>query len=425
MSDPFADRARHLDAADPLGWARGRFAPLPDDVVAYLDGNSLGRPVQASVDAMARFTTEAWAGRLIRGWGEGWMTWPEALGDRIGDVALGAGAGQVVVADSTSVLLYKLARAALAVDPRRRTVVVDSGDFPTDRDLLDGIAAETGVALRAVATDPAGGITPAQVAAAVGPDTALVVLSHVSYRSGWVADVAAITSVAHDAGALVLWDLSHAAGAVPVHLDRWGVDMAVGCCYKYLNGGPGAPAWAYLAGRHHQGVSQPVWGWMGRTDPFAMDEPHHRAPGVRALLSGSPPIVGMVPLWASLDLLAEAGMMAVREKSVLLTGFTLDMVDAVLGPVGVTVASPRAEERRGGHITLTVPGARAVVGRLWAAGVVPDARDPDGVRLGLAPLSTSFAEVHRAVLVLRDQLVAGSAGAGDARSPRRQEAPLT
>jgi kynureninase len=268
--------------------------------------------------------------------------------------------------------------------------------------VLEGIAAERGLTLRWIETDPAEGIHASQVAAAVDEDTALVLFSHVAYRSGWIADGPEITRIAHDAGALILWDLSHSAGSVPVELDEWGVDLAVGCTYKYLNGGPGAPAFAYLRAGLQDELRQPIWGWMGHRASFEMGPGHEFAPGVRALLSGTPPILAMVPLHANLDMLAEAGIHAVRAKSQLLTGYVLELADEWLAPLGVRVAGPRAPDRRGGHVTLSRPGFADLLEPLWAAGVIPDYRRPDGLRIGLAPLSTSFTEVYRGLAVLRD-----------------------
>ncbi|HET6531487.1 MAG TPA: kynureninase [Actinoplanes sp.] len=399
MTDLLA-RAADLDAADPLAHFRDRF--LPGDVVAYLDGNSLGRPPKATARQMDEFIRGQWAGRLIQGWTDGWLEWPLRLGDRLGAVALGAGAGQVVVADSTTVLLYKLARAAVDARPGRRVIVLDTDNFPTDRYVLEGIAAERGLTLRWIETDPAAGIRTDQVAGAVAEDTALVLFSHVAYRSGYIADGPAITGVAHDAGALMMWDLSHSAGSVPLALDEWGVDLAVGCTYKYLNGGPGAPAFAYLRTGLQDELRQPIRGWMGHRASFEMGPRHEFAPGVRALLSGTPPILAMVPLWAALDMLAEAGIAAVRAKSLRLTGYVLEIADEWLAPLGVTVAGPREPDRRGGHVTLSRSGFDQFLEPLWAAGVVPDYRRPDGIRVGLAPLSTSFGEVYRGLAILRD-----------------------
>jgi len=403
--DEFSTRAEALDAADPLAGLRSRFiTPAGTDVVSYLDGNSLGRPLAATATLMDEFIREQWAGRLIRGWTDGWMEWPLRLGDRLGAVALGAGPGQVVVADSTTVLLYKLARAAVDARPGRREVVLDFDNFPTDRYVLEGIAAERDLSLRWIRADPETGVTPEQVAEVVGPQTALVVLSHVAYRSGWIADAAAITRVTHAAGALVLWDLSHSVGSVPVRLDEWEVDLAVGCSYKYLNGGPGAPAFGYLRSEHHGGLQQPIWGWMGRADAFEMAHGYQAAPGMRGVLSGTPPILAMVPLIAGLELIEAAGMAEIRAKSLRLTGFALELADAWLAPLGVAVVSPRADDHRGGHITLQRKGFRDVLAELWKRGVIPDYREPDGIRIGLAPLSTSFAEVHAGMKLFRDVL---------------------
>jgi len=401
-------RALELDAADPLSALRGEFLMDTDPrVVAYLDGNSLGRPLRAAAEAITDFVGGAWAGRLIRGWSEGWMQWPEVVGDQLGRVVLGAAAGQTVVADSTTVLFYKLARAAVdAAGPGRTEIVTDTDNFPTDRYVLEGIAAERGMTVRWIETDPASGITVEQVRDAVGPATALATFSHVAYRSGHVADAAAITRAVHDAGAVVLFDLSHSAGSVELQLDAWEVDLAVGCTYKYLCGGPGSPAFGYLATRHHGVLQQPVQGWMGHADPFRMGPGYAPAAGARGLVSGTPPILGMVPLRCGLDLVERAGMPAIRAKSLLLTGFVLDVVDDWFARTGVEVASPREAAHRGGHVTLTRSDFREVTAALWERGVLPDYRDPGGLRIGLAPLSTSFTEVHDGLAALREVLAA-------------------
>jgi kynureninase len=403
----WGERAAELDAADPIAHLRSRFLAAPD-VVAYLDGNSLGRPLAAAAEGLRHFVSEEWAGRLIRGWTDGWMSWPEEVGDRLAALALGAGPGQVVVADSTTVLLYKLARAALDARPDRREIVIDAGDFPTDRYIAEGIAAERGCELRWLRTAPDAGVTPDQVAAAVGPATALVLLSHVSYRSGWLVDAPAVTAVAHEAGALMMWDLSHSVGSVELALDAEGVDLAAGCTYKYLNGGPGAPAFGYVRRDLQELLRQPIQGWMGRLDPFAMGPGYVPAPGARRVVSGTPPILAMLPLRASLDLLAEAGIAAVRAKSVRLTELAVAVADDLLAPLGVRVGSPRDPAQRGGHVTLWHPAARDLVERLWAEGVLPDFREPDGIRIGPAPLSTSFAELVRGLEILRAVLADGA-----------------
>lgn len=398
-------RADELDAADPLAAYREQFlAPDDFDVVAYLDGNSLGRPLKATAELMESFIRERWAGRLIRGWTDGWLDWPLRLGDRLGRVALGAAEGQVVIADSTTVLIYKLARAAVDARPGRNRVVLDHDNFPTDRYVLEGIAAAQGLELVWISVDPAEGVRPEQVAAVVDERTALVLFSHVAYRSGWLADVPAITRIAHQAGALAMWDLCHSAGSAPVELDAWEVDLAVGCSYKYLNGGPGAPAFAYVNKGLIGTLRQPIQGWMGHRAAFEMGPGYQAADGVRGLLSGTPPILAMVPLHASLDMLSSAGIEAVREKSLLLTGYALELADELLAGSGVTVVSPRDPMRRGGHVTLQRAGFDKVLDQLWERGVIPDYRRPDGLRIGPAPLSTSFAEVYQGLASLRSLL---------------------
>ena len=405
----FAAEAAALDARDPLAHLRERFlAPEGSDLVAYFDGNSLGRPVATVPERLAEFVSGPWGDRLIRSWDEQWLDWPMQLGDRIGALCLGAAAGQTVVADSTTVLLYKLCRAAVdAQSAQGRTeIVLDTDNFPTDRYVLEGIAAEGGLTLRWIETDERSGVTLEQVREVVGEQTALAVFSHVAYRSGHIADAAGITAAVHDAGGLVLWDLCHSGGSVPAELDGWGADLAVGCTYKYLNGGPGSPAWAYVARRHHGSLQQPVWGWLGRRDAFQMEQGYEPAEGIRSFVSGTPPILGMVPLDASLDLVEEAGIDAIRAKSVELTELVIRITDAWLAPLGVEVASPRDPAQRGGHVTLRRNGFRAVTAVLWEEGIIPDYRDPDGIRIGVSPLSTSFTEVVEGMRALRDAIQA-------------------
>jgi len=405
----FAAEAAALDARDPLAHLRERFmAPEGSDLVAYFDGNSLGRPVATVPERLAEFVSGPWGDRLIRSWDEQWLDWPMQLGDRIGALCLGAAAGQTVVADSTTVLLYKLCRAAVdAQSAQGRTeIVLDTDNFPTDRYVLEGIAAERGLTLRWIETDERSGVTLEQVREVLGEQTALAVFSHVAYRSGHIADAAGITAAVHDAGGLVLWDLCHSGGSVPAELDGWGADLAVGCTYKYLNGGPGSPAWAYVARRHHGSLQQPVWGWLGRRDAFQMEQGYEPAEGIRSFVSGTPPILGMVPLDASLDLVEEAGIDAIRAKSVELTELVIRITDAWLAPLGVEVASPRDPAQRGGHVTLRRNGFRAVTAVLWEEGIIPDYRDPDGIRIGVSPLSTSFTEVVEGMRALRDAIQA-------------------
>ncbi len=398
--------AAELDSADPLAEYATRFIPS-DDVVAYLDGNSLGRPIAATAERFASFLTNDWGSRLIRSWDERWFELPLELGDRIAAAALGAASGQTLVGDSTTVLLYKLSRAAIGARPGRSEIVVDTDNFPTDRFVLEGIAAECGMTVRWITPDPSLGVTIEQVAEVVGDRTALVVLSQIAYRSGYIADVPRITEVAHAAGALVLWDLCHSAGVVPIELDTWGVDVAVGCTYKYLNGGPGSPAFAYVRRDLQERLSQPIQGWMGASDVFAMADRYAPANGMRRFLSGTPPVVGMLALHDMLDLIERAGLAAIRAKSLLLTGYVIDWSDEHLAEFGVTVAGPRDGAERGGHVTLSHPDFRAITARLWARNVIPDFRFPDGLRIGLSPLSTTFAEVEAGLEAVREELRTG------------------
>ena len=398
-------RAAQLDAEDPLASYRDLFIGT-DTPLSYLDGNSLGRPLKRTPQDISDFIWDSWGGRLIRGWDEEWLDLPHTIGDQLGRAVLGAAPGQTVIADSTTVVLYKLIRAATAAitDPARTEIVLDTDNFPTDRYLVEGIAREEGLTLRWIESDPSSGVTVEQVREATGPRTAVVLLSQVAYRSGFLADLPAITAAVHDAGALVVWDLCHSAGSVEIDLDGAGVDFAAGCTYKYLNGGPGSPAFAYVNSRHLPGLQQPIWGWMGRKDAFEMAAGYEPAPGIRSFLSGTPAIFGMLAMRGTLDLIEEAGMAAIREKSVKLTGYALDLFDTWLEPLGVRLASPRDPLQRGSHITVDHPAFRDVTAELWEQDVIPDFRAPQGIRIGLSPLSTSFDEVRRGVDAIRERL---------------------
>ena len=397
--------AAELDAADPLARFRDRFVGAASDLV-YFDGNSLGRPVAVTAGRLGAFVEQEWGGRLIRGWDEQWMDLPTTLGDDLARICLGAAAGQTAVGDSTTVWLYKLMRAAVdhavRTDPGRTEIVIDTDNFPTDRYVAEGIAAERGLTLRWIEVDTSEGVTADQLRDAVGERTALVVLNHVAYRSAWLADAPELTRISHDAGALVLWDLCHSAGSVPVALDEWDADLAVGCTYKYLNGGPGSPAFGYVNARLQDQLTQPIQGWMGHADPFRMGPGYTPAPGIRRFISGTPPILGMVAMQDMLALVEEAGIEAIRAKSVALTSYAVELADATLPDV--TLASPRDPALRGGHVTLHHDRMREVTALLWERDVIPDYRDPGGLRLGLSPLSTSFDEVERGIAAVAEAL---------------------
>jgi kynureninase len=405
VTDALWRRAVELDAADALAAYREHFVGTDTDL-SYLDGNSLGRPLKRTVKDIAGFIENSWGGRLIRGWDEEWLELPQAIGDQLGRAVLGAAPGQTIIADSTTVVLYKLIRAALAAvtDAERTEIVLDTDNFPTDRYLVEGIARDEGLTLRWIDADPAAGVTADQVQAAVGPATAVVVLSQIAYRSGFLADLPGITAAVHDAGALVVWDLCHSVGSVEIDLDAAGVDFAAGCTYKYLNGGPGSPAFAYVNARHLPGLQQPIWGWMGRKDAFEMGPGYEAAAGIRGFLSGTPAVFGMLAMRGTLDLIEEAGMAAVRKKSELLTAFAVELYDAWLEPAGARLGTPRNPALRGSHITVDHPAFREMTAVLWEQDVIPDFRAPQGIRIGLSPLSTSFTELYRGVAAIRGLL---------------------
>jgi kynureninase len=385
-------RAEELDAADHLAAFRDRFL-IADDVV-YLDGNSLRRLPLTTRDRLHRVVDEGWGRGLVRSWAT-WADLGVEVGDRLGAAVLGAAPGQVTVGDSTSVNLYKLATAALDARPGRTAVVVDAAEFPTDRYVLEGISAARGLELR----------TTGELDASVG----LLVRSHVDYATGRRHDLAATTAAAHDVGALVLWDLSHSAGAVAIDLDGADVDLAVGCTYKYLHAGPGAPAFLYVRRGLHDELRQPIWGWFGQRDQFAMGARYEPQQDVRRFQVGTPPVLGLEAVDEGVALVAEAGIERVAAKGAALTSLAIELADEWLASLGFQVVTPRAEHERGAHVALRHPEAWPVCQALIAeCDVVPDFRAPDVVRLGLAPLSTRFVDVWDALDRLRRMVEAGA-----------------
>jgi kynureninase len=392
-----ADRSFALerDAADPLAAFRDRFL-LEDPSLIYLDGNSLGMLPLATADRIAEVVRSEWGTGLVRSWSH-WIGLPGRAGDMLGSSLLGAAPGQVAVCDSTTVNLYKLARAALGARPGRPVIVTDDDNFPTDRYVLAGIAAERGAELRMIHTDLDSGVTADAVRAAVDSRTALVSLSHVAYRSGALADMAEITGIVHDVGALALWDLCHSAGAVPVTLDACGADLAVGCTYKYLNAGPGAPAFLYVSRRLQTALRQPIQGWFGQRAQFEMGPSYDPVPGIGRFLTGTPDIAGTAAVEEGARLLAEAGIARLREKGSGLTEYLIALADAWLAPFGCAVASPRDADRRGSHVCLRHPEAWRIGQALIRAGVIGDYRTPDRLRLGPVPITTRYADVWDAM----------------------------
>jgi kynureninase len=410
-TDPIATAdPGELDAADPLGPFRRRFV-IPDPDLVYLDGNSLGRPPLRAVERVARVATEEWAGALIRGW-DHWIEAPRRVGDLLGTGLLGAHAGEVVICDSTTVDFYRLASAALDARPGRRYIVTDRANFPTDRYVLEGLARDRDREIAWLDPDPVDGPSVDDVAAALAAhpdDVALVTLSHVNYRSAAIADLPAITGLAHAAGALALWDLSHSAGSVPIGLAEHGVDLAVGCSYKYLNGGPGAPAYLYIRADLQAELRNPIQGWFGQSDQFEMGQAFQPMAGIGGWLTGTPGILGLAAAEEGIRVSVDAGIDAIRAKGIALTEYAIALHDRSLAPLGFTLGSPREAARRGAHLSIRRSDARGLTRALIEAGVVPDFRAPDSIRLGLSPLTTSFTDVARGIATLT-RLAGGPSG---------------
>jgi kynureninase len=390
--------ARRLDAQDDLASFREAFVFAEPDLI-YVDGNSLGRLPRRTVERVGAAVEKEWGRDLIRGWNAGWYQAPARVGEKIARL-VGAGPGQIVVSDSTSVNLFKLVMAALAMRPGRDRIVSDVLNFPSDLYVLQGCVRLLGDHHRLHLAPSADGITIDQQALfdAVDERTALVTLSHVTFKSGFLYDAGAVTERAHEVGALVLWDLSHSVGAIPIALDRWGVDLAVGCTYKYLNGGPGAPAFLYVRRDLQEEALSPIWGWFGQRAPFDFELGYEPTAGVARFLVGTPPILSLLAMESALDLLLEAGMERIRRKSVRLTSYLVYLAEAALAPLGFALGSPRDPARRGSHVSVRHPQGyqinRAMIEEMK---VLPDFREPDNIRLGLSPLYTSFAEVWEAV----------------------------
>jgi kynureninase len=408
--------AEAADRQDPLAAFRSRF-PIDDSGPIYLDGNSLGRASYSVREAVSAGLQE-WQGDLVGGWSR-WIDLPARVGDRLG-LLVGAGPGQVLACDSTTVNLYKLAAAALTVRPPNRTVIVgDANDFPTDRYVLAGLARAHGCDLHLIASHPVTGLDLDDLTAAVDDRTALVCLSHVNYRSAAKLDLAAVTDLVHRQGALVLWDLSHSAGVVPVGLDSAGADLAVGCTYKYLNAGPGAPGYLYVRSDLTDELRQPIQGWFGQQDQFAMGALYCPASGVGRFLTGTPSVLGLLAVRAGVDLLLEAGVDRLWAKSQALTGMLTALVQGLLRPAGAGLATPLEPERRGGHVSVSHPQAWPWCSALIRRGlVIPDFRPPDAIRLGPAPLYTRFVDVYDAVDRMRGVIESGLADLPSGPPPR-------
>ncbi len=401
------DFAQSLDAQDELVAFRAEFVIDNPDLI-YLDGNSLGRLLRDSQLAIRNSIEQEWGQRLIRSWNEGWMEAPKQLGAKIARL-IGAQPDEVILTDSTSVNLFKLAVAALRARPGRPKIVSDGFNFPSDLYILQGIIDLLGGQHRLELVPSADSLTidPAAINAAIDSETALVCLTHVAFKSAFMYDMAAVTAQAHRAGALMLWDLSHSVGAVPLDLNGSGVDLAVGCTYKYLNGGPGAPAFIYVRRDRQSQLNQPIWAWFTADQPFAFDLDYHPAATITRYQGGTPPILSIKALEPALELMLEAGMERLRAKSIKQSEYLIFLAEQWLTPLGFTLGSPRQAEQRGSHVSLRHPEAYRINQALIKAEppqvvVIPDFREPNNLRLGIAPLYNTFTEIYRAMQRLKE-----------------------
>jgi len=384
-----------MDAADPLRSMRERFV-LPEGVI-YLDGNSLGAASPAVFGELQKAATQEWAEDLIRAWNTaGWFDMPIVLGDQLGRL-IGATAGQTVVCDTTSINIYKVLHAALAMRPDRHVIVAEGDSFPTDLYMAEGVAStRPGAVLRLE------GVDAANVEDLIDDQVAVILLNHVNYKSGELRDMAALTRKAHDAGALIVWDLCHTAGAMPVELDRANADFAVGCTYKYLNGGPGAPAFLYVA-THHQGEArQPLSGWWGHARPFAFEQGYAAGSGIRRFLCGTQPVLSMRALKGALDLWDDVDLTVLREKSIALTDLFIQLVEAKCAGYGLELESPRDGSKRGSQVSFMHEHGYRIMRALIERGVIGDFRAPSTIRFGFTPLYVGYKDVWSAVAVLED-----------------------
>ncbi len=387
------DRVIELDQGDPLQGFAERFVNA-DEAVLYLDGNSLGRQPRAAATAVAE-AMRRWGEELVGVWHD-WIDLPRQVGRQLTPL-IGADPGAVIVTDQTTVNLYKLAAAAMQARPGRTDILTHGGNFPSDLYVLSSLAESRGGSLRVVEDDPIEGVTAASVDEGLDDAVGLVSLSHVDFRSGALADLPKITQLAHSAGALVLWDLSHSVGVVPIDLSGAAADLAVGCTYKYLNGGPGAPAFLYVAPQLQSELVQPIQGWFGHEDMFAFDRDYRPAADIARFGVGTPPILSLIAASVGIEITREAGIAAIRDKSMALTSFLVELFDDHLASRGFELATPRDPSQRGSHVSVTHPDAFRISRAMIQRKVIPDFRAPNVIRLGLAPLYTSFHQSAEAI----------------------------
>ena len=399
--------AQELDSLDPLASYRERFVITDPDLI-YLDGNSLGMMPKVAQERAKQVVEEQWGNDLIRGWNKGWWDAPQRVGDKIGKL-IGAEAGQVIVTDTVSSNLFKLATAALTHQPNKKRIITDTFNFPSDLYILQGIQnllspSPRGRGARGEGEYEILRITPAdnditpnllQLEGSINENTALVTLSHVVFKSGYIYDMQAVTKLAHERGALVLWDLSHSVGSVPIELDHCNADFAIGCTYKYLNGGPGAPAFLYVNKKIQDKLTSPIWGWWGQKNPFDFGLDYEPADGAQRFLVGTQPMISLLTMEAGIEPTLQAGMDAIRAKSILMTDYASFLTDSWLAPLGFSLGSPRDSAKRGSHISIRhADGYRINRALIEEMNVIPDFREPDNIRLGFSSLYTSFAEIR-------------------------------
>jgi kynureninase len=398
--------ALELDRNDPLAHFRQRFL-ITDPDLCYLDGNSLGRLPHKTITAVSDFLTHEWGREVVTGWSH-WVDEAQPAGDLLGRSVLGAGPGQVLVCDTTSVNFYQLCLAAINARPGRKTVITDAANFPTDRYILDGIAQQLGLTLIIIDNESPGSAENERITVDIlkeymNEDVALVTLEVIQYRSGARNDIKSITDFVRTFGAMVLWDASHAAGAIEMDFDANGVDLAVGCTYKYGNSGPGSPAWLYVSKRVQNELQVPIRGWFGNEDQFGMGPDFVKAQGIRGFQIASPSIIGIRGVQTAFEMIEEAGITAIAEKAATGTQLMIDLYDAWLADLGYTLLTSRNSQERGGHISLGHPdAARICIALRKFANVIPDYRTPNSIRLAIAPLPTSYIEVWDGFERLRD-----------------------
>ena len=395
-----------LDKNDPLAHYRSKFV-ITDPNLCYLDGNSLGRLPHATVKAVSDFLSQEWGNEVVTGWSH-WIDEAQIAGDLLGRAALGAGPGQVLVCDTTSVNFYQLCLAAIKARPGRKTIITDAANFPTDRYILDGIAKLLDLNLVIINNeDPAIAenelVTPELLEKYMSEDVALVTLEVIQYRSGARSDIPSITDLARSYGALVVWDASHAVGAIEMNFDDNGVDLAIGCTYKYGNSGPGSPAWLYVNKRVQKELQVPIQGWFGNEDQFGMGPDFVKAEGIRGFQIASPSIIGIRGVQIAFEMIAEAGIDVIASKAAMGTQMMIDLFDEWLAPLGYTLLTSRNPKERGGHISIGHPdAARICIALRKFANVIPDYRTPNAIRLAIAPLPTSYVEVWDGFQRIRD-----------------------